>query len=239
MTGAKHILDQQATNSHNLANATSTGFRAQVDSFRAVPVISQGLPTRTFVIDATVGSDFRAGPIETTSRALDVAVQGEGWLTVQREDGSEGFTRNGALKINENGVLQTATGFNVMGDGGPISIPPDTSITIAKDGTISTVENNTLPGPSNIVGRLKLVNPDVANLERKADGLFGTKDNRIVEADANVTIASGALEGSNVNVVDAMVTMISLARQFETQMKLIQTAENNATKASQLFNLSA
>jgi flagellar basal-body rod protein FlgF len=239
MTGAKHILDQQATNSHNLANATSTGFRAQVDSFRAVPVISQGLPTRTFVIDATVGSDFRAGPIETTSRALDVAVQGEGWLTVQREDGSEGFTRNGALKINENGVLQTATGFNVMGDGGPISIPPDTSITIAKDGTISTVENNTLPGPSNIVGRLKLVNPDVANLERKADGLFGTKDNRIVEANANVTIASGALEGSNVNVVDAMVTMISLARQFETQMKLIQTAENNATKASQLFNLSA
>jgi flagellar basal-body rod protein FlgF len=239
MTGAKHILDQQATNSHNLANATSIGFRAQVDSFRAVPVISQGLPTRTFVIDATVGSDFRAGPIETTSRALDVAVQGEGWLTVQREDGSEGFTRNGALKINENGVLQTATGFNVMGDGGPISIPPDTSITIAKDGTISTVENNTLPGPSNIVGRLKLVNPDVANLERKADGLFGTKDNRIVEADANVTIASGALEGSNVNVVDAMVTMISLARQFETQMKLIQTAENNATKASQLFNLSA
>lgn len=239
MTGAKHILDQQATNSHNLANATSTGFRAQVDSFRAVPVISEGLPTRTFVIDSTVGSDFRAGPIETTGRELDVAVQGEGWLTVQREDGSEGFTRNGSLKINENGILQSANGFNVMGDGGPISIPPDTSITIAKDGTISTVEKNTLPGPSNIVGRLKLVNPDAANLERKADGLFGTKDNRIVEADANVTIASGALEGSNVNVVDAMVTMISLARQFETQMKLIQTAENNATKASQLFNLSA
>lgn len=239
MTGAKHILDQQATNSHNLANATSTGFRAQVDSFRAVPVVSEGLPTRTFVIDSTVGSDFRAGPIETTGRDLDVAVQGEGWLTVQREDGSEGFTRNGSLKISENGVLQTAAGFNVMGDGGPISIPPDTTISIAKDGTISTVNNGTLPGPSNVLGRLKLVNPDEANLERKADGLFGTKDNSTVEADANVTIASGALEGSNVNVVDAMVNMISLARQFETQMKLIQTAENNATKASQLFNLTA
>lgn len=239
MTGAKHILDQQATNSHNLANATSTGFRAQVDSFRAVPVVSEGLPTRTFVIDSTVGSDFRAGPIETTGRDLDVAVQGEGWLTVQREDGSEGFTRNGSLKISENGVLQTAAGFNVMGDGGPISIPPDTTISIAKDGTISTVNNGTLPGPSNVLGRLKLVNPDEANMERKADGLFGTKDNSTVEADANVTIASGALEGSNVNVVDAMVNMISLARQFETQMKLIQTAENNATKASQLFNLTA
>jgi flagellar basal-body rod protein FlgF len=238
MTGAKHILDQQATNSHNLANATSTGFRAQVDSFRAIPVVSEGLPTRAFVIDSTVGSDFRAGPIETTGRVLDVAVQGEGWLTVQRNDGTEGFTRNGALKINENGVLQTATGLNVMGDGGPISIPPDTAISIAKDGTISTVDHGTLPGPSNILGRLKLVNPDEANLERKSDGLFGTRDNSTVEADTNVSIASGALEGSNVNVVDAMVNMISLARQFEMQMKLIQSAENNATKASQLFSLS-
>jgi flagellar basal-body rod protein FlgF len=237
MTGAKHILEQQATNSHNLANATTSGFRAQVDSFRAVPIVSEGLPTRAFVIDSTVGADFQAGPIETTGRELDVAVQGKGWLTIQREDGSEGFTRNGALKLTENGVLQTANGQNIMGDGGPISIPPDTAITIAKDGTISTVSNDTLPGPSNILGRLKLVNPDESNLERKADGLFGAKDNTIVEADANVNVVSGALEGSNVNVVDAMVNMISLARQFETQMKLMQTAENNANKASQLFNL--
>lgn len=239
MSGAKHILNQQATNSHNLANATSTGFRAQVDSFRAVPVISEGLPTRTFVIDSTVGADFRAGPIQQTGRSLDIAIQGEGWLTVQRADGSEGFTRNGALKLNENGVLQTATGLNVMGDGGPISIPPDVAISIAKDGTISTVSNGTLPGPSNVLGRLKLVNPDEANLERKGDGLFGTRDNSTVDADASVSVISGALEGSNVNVVDAMVNMISLARQFETQMKLIQSAENNANKASQLFNLTA
>lgn len=237
MTGAKHILEQQATNSHNLANATTSGFRAQVDSFRAVPIVSEGLPTRAFVIDSTVGADFQAGPIETTGRELDVAVQGKGWLTVLRNDGSEGFTRNGALKLSENGVLQTATGQNIMGDGGPISIPPNSAITIAKDGTISRVSNDTLPGPSNILGRLKLVNPNENNLERKADGLFGTKDNTIVEADANVNIVSGALEGSNVNVVDAMVNMISLARQFETQMKLMQTAENNANKASQLFNL--
>jgi len=108
MTGAKHILDQQATNAHNLANATSTGFKAQVDSFRAVPVISEGLPTRSFVIDSTVGADFNPGPIQSTGRVLDVAVQGAGWLTVQRGDGTEGFTRNGALKISENGVLQTA-----------------------------------------------------------------------------------------------------------------------------------
>lgn len=238
MTGAKHILEQQATNSHNLANATSTGFRAQVDSFKAVPVVSEGLPTRAFVIDATVGADFNPGPIQNTGRVLDVAVQGSGWLTVQRDDGSEGYTRNGALKINENGILQTANGKNIMGDGGPITIPPDVAVTIAKDGTVSAVNNGTLPGPSNILGRLKLVDPDEASLERKADGLFGMRDNSQVAADASVNVVSGALEGSNVNVVDAMVNMISLARQFETQMKLISSAENNANKASQLFNLS-
>lgn len=238
MTGAKHILDQQATTSHNLANATSTGFKAQVDSFRAVPILGQGLPTRAFVVDATVGADFNPGAIQHTGRELDVAVQGDGWLTVQRPDGSEGYTRNGSLKVSENGVLQTANGLTVIGDGGPISIPPDITITIAKDGTISSVSNNTLPGPSSVIGRLKLVNPAEADLTRSAEGLFVTKNGQPAEVDANVNVVGGALESSNVNVVDAMVSMISLARQFEMQMKLVQSAENNANKASQLFNMS-
>ncbi len=238
MTGAKHILEQQATTSHNLANATSTGFKSQVDSFRAVPVLSKGLPTRTFVVDSTTGADFNPGAIQATNRDLDVAVQGKGWIAVQRADGSEGYTRNGSLKVSENGILQTASGHTVMGDGGPISIPPDVTISIAKDGTVSSVSTNTLPGPSNSIGRIKLVNPEEANLVRASDGLFTTKDGNSAPADANVQVVNGALEGSNVNVVDAMVTMISLARQFETQMKLIQSAENNANKASQLLNLS-
>jgi flagellar basal-body rod protein FlgF len=236
MTGAKHILEQQATTAHNLANATSTGFKAQVDSFRAVPVISEGLPTRAFVLDATVGADFNPGAIQSTNRDLDVAIQGQGWLVVQRANGSEGYTRNGSLKVSENGILQTATGLTVMGDGGPISIPPDVTISIAKDGTISSVDNNTLPGPSNIIGRLKLVNPPESDLVRASEGVFVTSSGT-AEVDANVHVVSGALESSNVNVVDAMVTMISLARQFETQMKLIQSAENNANKASQLLSM--
>jgi len=237
MTGAKHILEQQATTSHNLANATSTGFKAQVDSFRAVPVVSEGLSTRAFVVDATIGADFNTGAIQHTNRELDVAVQGKGWLTVQRADGSEGYTRNGSLKVSENGILQTASGLTVMGDGGPISIPPDIAVSIGKDGTISSVSNNTLPGPANAIGRLKLVNPVESNLVRAEDGLFNTKDGRPAEVDANVNVVGGALENSNVNVIDAMVTMISLARQFETQMKLMQSAENNANKASQLLSL--
>ena len=237
MSGAKHILEQQATTAHNLANATSTGFKSQVDSFRAVPVIGDGLQTRAFVVDATVGADFNPGPIQATNRDLDVAVQGKGWFVAQRADGSEGMTRNGSFKVSENGILQTSTGLNVMGDGGPITIPPDTAISIAKDGTVSAVSNNTSPGPSNVLGRLKLVNPPETNLVRAEDGLFTTRDKSALEPDANVNVVGGSLEGSNVNVVDAMVTMISLAREFEMQMKLMQSAENNANKASQLLSL--
>ncbi len=237
MSGAKHILEQQATTAHNLANATSTGFKSQVDSFRAVPVLGAALSTRAFVVDATVGANFSPGSIQATNRDLDVAIQGKGWLAVQRADGSEGYTRNGSLKVSENGLLQTASGLTVMGDGGPISIPPDVTISIAKDGTVSSVSNNTLPGPSNAIGRLKLVNPPENNLVRAEDGLFVTKDGSPAEVDANVNVVSGALEASNVNVIDAMVTMISLARQFEMQMKLLQSAENNANKAAQLLSL--
>jgi flagellar basal-body rod protein FlgF len=237
MSGAKHILEQQATTAHNLANATSTGFKSQVDSFRAVPVIGDGLQTRAFVVDATVGADFNPGPIQATNRDLDVAVQGKGWFVAQRADGSEGMTRNGSFKVSENGILQTSTGLNVMGDGGPITIPPDTAISIAKDGTVSAISNNTSPGASNVLGRLKLVNPPETNLIRAEDGLFTTRDKNALEPDANVNVVGGSLEGSNVNVVDAMVTMISLAREFEMQMKLMQSAENNANKASQLLSL--
>jgi flagellar basal-body rod protein FlgF len=237
MTGAKHILEQQATTAHNLANVTSTGFKAQVDSFRAVPVISDGLATRAFVVDSTVGADFNPGAIQSTNRDLDVAIQGKGWLSIQRADGSEGYTRNGSLKVSENGVLQTATGLTVLGDGGPISIPPDVAISIGKDGTVSSVSSGTKPGISTVIGRLKLVNPPEADLVRAEDGLFVTQNGSPAEVDANVHVVSGALESSNVNVIDAMVTMISLARQFETQMKLMQSAENNANKAAQLLSL--
>lgn len=239
MTGAKHILEQQATNSHNLANATSTGFRAQLDSFRAVPIVSEGMPTRTFVVDSTVGADFSPGVLQQTGRDLDVTIEGKGWLTVIRPDGSEAYTRNGSLRVSENGLLQNSTGQILMGDGGPIGIPPDETITVGKDGTISTVSNNYEPGAVNILGRLKLVNPPEEMLVRGKDGLFELKSGQPAEIDAEVQLVGGALEGSNVNVVEAMVNMISLARQFDFQMKLLEKAENNANKASQLLSLSS
>jgi flagellar basal-body rod protein FlgF len=238
MTGAKHILEQQATVSHNLANVSTTGFRAQLDSFRAVPVKSDGLATRAFVVDATVGTDFSTGSMQNTGRELDVAVEGKGWLVVEKADGTEAFTRHGSLKVNENGILQTQSGLNVVGDGGPITIPPEVSIAIAKDGTVSTIPTGTKPNAVQVIGRLKLVNPPEENLVRGDDGLFKTKDGVAVDADPLVGVAGGMLENSNVNVVESMVNMINLARSFEMQMKLLQNAENNATKASQILTLS-
>lgn len=238
MTGAKHILEQQATTSHNLANATTTGFHAQVDQFRAVQVQGAILPTRAFVVDSTTGSDFRAGAIQHTGRELDVAVQGDGWIAVQAADGSEAYTRNGSLKMNENGLLQTRDGLTVMGDGGALSIPPGRNLAVARDGTISLVPDGSAATGLTSVGRLKLVNPPAAELVRGDDGLFRLKGGTPASADPNVMLVSGALESSNVNVVDEMVNMISLARQFEMQIKLLQHAENNDGKAAQLLSLS-
>lgn len=237
MTGASQVLQQQAAVSENLANASTPGFRAMLSTFRAVPLVGEGLPTRTFVVDSTPGSDFASGPLQQTGRALDVAIQGEGWIAVQGADGKEAYTRNGSFKVTPNGVLQTRTGLNVVGDGGPITIPPDTEVSFAKDGTISTVPSGGQVTSVIVVGRLKLVNPPPAQMERDGDGLFRLRDGTAAIADASVGIAPGSLEGSNVNIVEAMVAMISLARKFDMQMKMLQSADNNARQASQIMSL--
>lgn len=239
MTGAKHIMLRQASVSHNLANVSTTGYRAETNTFRAVPVFGAGSPTRAFVVDNTTGADFSPGAIERTGRDLDVAVNGPGWIAVQAADGSEAYTRNGSLEIGPNGLLQTREGMNVMGDGGPIAIPPDSAITVAKDGTISTIPSGQNPNTIAVLGRIKLVNPPERDLVRGDDGLFRLGSGTPAPADANVTLAPSSLESSNVNVAQAMVDMIGLARQFDMQMKLIQTAQNDAAQTGQIMNLNA
>jgi flagellar basal-body rod protein FlgF len=236
-SGTKHILEQQATTSNNLANVSTTGFRAQLDTFRAVPVNSDGLPTRAFVVDNTVGSDFSAGALQVTGRDLDVAVKGKGWIAVQMPDGTEAYTRNGAFELSQNGILQTANGLTVAGENGPITIPPDTRVAVGTDGTVSTLSTTTVPAAPTVLGRIKLVNPTESELVRGDDGMFRLKDGGSAQSDPAVAVAGGALEGSNVSAVDAMVDMITLARSFETQMSLLKNAENNAAKATQLLAL--
>lgn len=237
MTGASHTLQQQASVSQNLANTNTPGFRASIDAFRAVPLVGEGLPTRTFVVDSTAGTDFTPGVMQTTGRAFDVAIDGQGWIAVEDANGREAYTRNGSLKVLPDGILQTSNGMNVMGDAGPITIPPDTEVTIAKDGTISTVPSGTQASQVVVVGRIKLTNPPENQMVRGEDAVFRTFDGNPAEADANVTVVSGSLEGSNVNTVEAMVNMITLARQFDMQMKMLQTADNNAKAASGLLSI--
>ena len=237
MTGAKHTLGRQAAVANNLANASSTGYRAEEHRLRAVPVLSAAMPTRAFVVDASVANDFTPGPMQHTGRSLDVAVQGQGWIAVQAQDGSEAYTRNGSLEVSVNGVLQTRNALPVLGDGGPISVPPDNEVTIAKDGTVSLVPRSGAQNAVSAVGRIKLVNPPENELVRGSDGLFRLgSGGGVAEINSNVALASGYLEGSNVNVVEQMVTMISLARQFDMQTKLLQSAETNDRAAAQLLS---
>jgi flagellar basal-body rod protein FlgF len=235
MSGAKHLFGRQAAIAHNLANAVSTGYRAEEHRLRAVPVVSESWPTRTFAVEASIANDFTPGPLMQTGRSLDVAVQGQGWIALAMPDGTEAYTRNGSLEVNVNGVLQTKNGIPVQGDGGPISIPPDNEISIGKDGLISLKPTSGAQNTVTQVGTLKLVNPPEADLVRGADGLFRLRDGSAAPVDPNVQVAAGFLEGSNVNVVDQLVAMISLQRQYETQMKLLSTAEQNDRAAAQLL----
>jgi len=239
MTGAKHVFMQQAGTANNLANASTIGFKAQEHRFRAVPVLGEGMPTRAFVVDASVSDVMDQGPLMFTGRNLDVAVNGKGWLAVQLPDGSEAYTRAGSLDVDVSGLLQTKAGNPVVGDGGPINIPPDNRIEIAPDGTVSVVPTFGTPNNANAIGRLKLVNPPEADMVRGADGLFRLRSGQPAPADQNLKVSSGTLEGSNVNVADAMVNLISLSRQFEMQIKMLQTADTNAQRADQLLSMTS
>jgi len=230
MTGAKYLLERQATLAHNLANASTTGFRADTVGLRAVPTTGQQAGTRVFTVETTTGSDLSQGPMISTSRNLDVAVQGPGWLAVQAPDGTEAYTRAGSIQIGPDGTLQTSSGLQVQGTGGPMNMPADAqTVAVASDGTIS-VQTASSKTPTTI-GQLKLVNPPASDITKGLDGLFHTKSGDPADADPSVRVAGGTLEGSNVNVVESMVGMIGAARQFELQMKMLTTAEQNEQKA--------
>jgi len=233
MSGAKATMQRQETLANNLANVSTLGFRAELAAFRAVPVEGSGASTRVYALESTPGYDATPGQVTATGRNLDVAMQGAAWLAVQGLDGTEAYTRGGSLDINADGNLVTTSGLTVLGDGGPIQIPPDNRVGIAADGTVSVTDVN---GHSNSVGKLKLVTPEGA-LTRGSDGLFRAPAGEL-SADPLARVQDGALEGSNVSAVETMVAMIAAARQFEAQMKSLTTAEGNDKAASQLLSVS-
>ncbi|MGB5717370.1 MAG: flagellar basal-body rod protein FlgF [Gammaproteobacteria bacterium] len=235
MSGARETMQAQTVNTQNLANASTTGFRADLQSFQSLPVNGPGYASRVYGMATDQGIDTSPGSVMGTGRELDVAINGDGWIAVQGPDGNEAYTRAGNLRVDSLGLLRTGAGRPVMGNGAPIAIPPAEKIQIAGDGTISIrpLGQNTLA----VVDRIKLVNPPSAQLQKGADGLVHLKGGDAAEADASVQLQVGALESSNVNTVEAMVNLIQLARQYETQVKMMANAEENDRASAQLMRM--
>lgn len=238
MSGLKQVLRAQAANSHNLANVSTPGFRADLKAFQDMQVFGPVHSSRNYAVMNENGTDFSEGRIIHSNNDLDIAIKGQGFIAVQSSDGREGYTRAGSLHVSQNGLLLNNEGNAVLGNGGPITIPPSSKIAIGKDGTISVIPTGQDSTTLAVIDRIKLVNPDQQSLQRGEDGLFYLPDAAIANPDAAVQVASGYVETSNVNVVESMVTMIELARHFEMQSKLMKTSEENDGASSKLLGMS-
>lgn len=236
MVGAREAVDAQGVVSNNLANANTTGFRADLQHLQSQPLYGPGYDSRVYSTAESPASDFAPAPPITTGRDLDVAVQGEGWIAVQAADGNEAYTRAGDLRISAGGILTNGAGHPVLGNSGPVALPPAEKIEIGSDGTVSAK----LLGQDNlaVLDRIKLVRPPNEDLTKGLDGLFRLQGGEEADADASVSLISGAVESSNVNSVEALVQMMSLARLFELQVKVMKEAEDTDAAANQLVRVS-
>jgi flagellar basal-body rod protein FlgF len=237
MNGASQSMLAQATNANNLANASTVGFKATLDHFQAKPVYGPGHADRAYSTNEGAGADFSQGALMTTGKNLDVSINGQGWFAVQSKDGNEAYSRRGDFHLDLNGLLLNGANQIVLGDGGPITIPEFESVLIGRDGTISIRGAGQSARDLVVVDRIKLVKPDINQLDRGQDGLFRTRDGLPAIADASLSVTSGALEASNVNTVSSMVRMMEYARHYETQIKLMNIASENDQASARLMKM--
>lgn len=237
MNGAKQNMLSQTANTNNLANISTPGFRSDFASFRSMPVFGNGYPSRAYAMAERPGVNLNPGGISTTGNPLDIAVDGEGYIAVQTADGTEAYTRAGNMRLTGSGVLLSGSGEPVIGNGGPISLPPSSKVEISVEGIVSVLPFGEEGGVMQEVNRIKLVSPSPANLFKGNDGLLRLKDGGISPANANVRVVSGAVEMSNVNIAEALVNMIELSREFELHVKMMHSADKQAEQASQLMRL--
>jgi flagellar basal-body rod protein FlgF len=239
MSGAKQNMLSQRAHANNLANVNTTGFKRDFSQARSMPVFGEHYPTRAYAMTERPGTDLSAGTLMDTGRKLDVAVDGDGWLTIQNDQGEEVFTRTGSLQIDVNGLLRLPGGEPVLGNGGPVALPPFENLEIGADGTVSVVPVGAAPGELVEVDRLKLVSPPSGSLEKGLDGFMRRKPEQAIggpePANANLRIVSGFLESSNVNAVEEMISNLQLSRQYEMQVKVMSTAKDNSEAAARLL----
>jgi len=236
MTGAITAANRQAVLSNNLANVSTNGFRAELSTYRAVPVKGDGSTTRVMAAEATPGFLDTPGTPHRTGRAMDAMTTGNAWFGVQGLDGTEAYTRNGSFEVAQDGTLKTNTGLTVLSDGGaPINVPAGAEVTIGSDGILSAKVGRQPPAG---IGRLKVATPTADDpFKRGNDGLFRTTSGDPLPNDAAARLQVGTIEGSNVNAIETMVGMIQAARQFESQTKLMTTAEADDRAAAQLLSM--
>lgn len=237
MSGAKQILLAQASNANNLANVNTPGFRADLEQFRSQPVFGPGYASRVYAMVERPGVDLSIGSLETTGRDLDVAINGEGWLAVQGKDGGEAYTRAGNLHITAQGQLLTSTGLPVLGNTGPVAVPPAQKVEIGADGTISIIPPGSNAATLAVVDRIKLVKPAKDQLEKSEDGLMRLPGGQRSVASAEVSLTTGALERSNVSAVGEMVEMIELQRRYEMHIKMMKAVEDVGAASAQLMRM--
>jgi flagellar basal-body rod protein FlgF len=239
MSGAKENMNAVSVRANNLANANTDGFKADLEQARSMQAFGEGLPTRVFAMTESPGQNFAAGALQTTGRNMDVAIKDQGWIAVQDQNGNERYTRNGSLEVGTDGLLKNSKGNTIIGDNGPIFVPqPVDKLTIGSNGNVSIRPMGAPENVMEVIGRIKLVNPPNGNIEKGTDGLFKLKDDQVALADANVKLQIGALESSNVNSVEEMTSMIALQRQYEMNVKLMKTADENAQRSESLMRIS-
>lgn len=237
MNGAKQVQLHQATNTHNLANASTTGFRADFDAFSSLPVLGPGYGSRIYNQDERSGINLNTGALQQTGRELDIAVSGSGFIEIQAPDGSSAYTRAGDLHTTSSGLLETGAGHPVIGNDGPIALPPFEKLEIAADGTISILPVGQEATTLATIDRIKLVNAGSEDLVKEEDGLLRAVPGASIEADASVTVTSGMLESSNVNTVAELLDMIELTRNFELHIKMMKAIEENDSATTQLLRV--
>lgn len=239
MTGAKHNMLAQANRANNLANISTTGFRADFEQSRSMGVYyGDGQPTRAYAMTESPRADFTSGAMIATNNPLDIAIQGDGFIAVQSPDGTEAYTRAGNMAVDATGMLRTANGLPVLGAAGPINIPENEKVQVGADGIISVIGQGQGPEAMVQVAQIKLVNPDIQNLEKGDDGLFRQRDGEIALPAVEVSVRSGMLESSNVNAIEEFTQILSLARQYEMQVKVMKSAEENSAASAQLLQMS-
>jgi len=235
MSGANETLIAQGNASNNLANASTSGFLADFNQFRSMPVYGDGHATRVYAMDERPQTNFASGGTQQTGRDLDVAIKDGGWFAVQAADGGEAYTRRGDLKFDATGLMTTGDGTPVLGNSGPIALPPFESISIGSDGTISIRPQGAQSNELAVIDRIKMVSPQYDQMEKGEDGLMRLADGSVAPAAFDQRLVSGALEASNVNIVSEMVNMIELSRRFEMQVKMMKTAEDNAAASASIL----